>query len=208
MSDQRRFDDITELPNPNFQIRYESLIGLNDIKERLAKEAEILLNPGLLEEWSIKQHNKVIPIIKQFDNRHSLFIFAGDVGTGKTALAETFGDFIARKNKKSVLLYRLSLNTRGQGAVGEMTRLISTAFQDITDYAEKIIKSNGNYSSACILLIDEADALAQSREFDHMHHEDRAGVNALIRGVDSITEKRRRDQRKFIGQFPLLHKWW
>ncbi len=35
-----------------------------------------------------------------------------------------------------------------------------------------------------ILLIDEADALAQSRESDQMHHEDRAGVNAFIRGID------------------------
>ena len=37
-----------------------------------------------------------------------------------------------------------------------------------------------------ILLIDEADALAQSRELGQMHHEDRAGVNALIRGVDDF----------------------
>ena len=37
-----------------------------------------------------------------------------------------------------------------------------------------------------ILLIDEADALAQSRENTQMHHEDRAGVNAFIRGIDRI----------------------
>ena len=41
--------------------------------------------------------------------------------------------------------------------------------------------------SAGILLIDEADALAQSRALAQMHHEDRAGVNALIRGISSIT---------------------
>jgi AAA+ superfamily predicted ATPase len=35
-------------------------------------------------------------------------------------------------------------------------------------------------------LVDEADALAQSRELDQMHHEDRAGVNAFIRGVDRL----------------------
>jgi AAA+ superfamily predicted ATPase len=38
-----------------------------------------------------------------------------------------------------------------------------------------------------ILLVDEADALAQSREAAQMHHEDRAGVNALIRGVDRVS---------------------
>lgn len=35
-----------------------------------------------------------------------------------------------------------------------------------------------------ILLVDEADALAQSRESDQMCHEDRAGVNAFIRDID------------------------
>lgn len=34
-----------------------------------------------------------------------------------------------------------------------------------------------------LLLIDEADALAQSRENAQMHHEDRAGVNAFICGI-------------------------
>jgi len=34
--------------------------------------------------------------------------------------------------------------------------------------------------------LDEADALAQSRELGQMHHEDRAGVNALVRGVDDL----------------------
>ena len=41
-----------------------------------------------------------------------------------------------------------------------------------------------------ILLVDEADALTQSRGEGQMHHEDRAGVNAFIRGVDRLAEKR------------------
>jgi AAA+ superfamily predicted ATPase len=39
-------------------------------------------------------------------------------------------------------------------------------------------------------VIDEADALAQSREAAQMHHEDRAGVNALIRGISQIASER------------------
>jgi hypothetical protein len=42
---------------------------------------------------------------------------------------------------------------------------------------------------AAILLVDEADALTQSRDDGQMHHEDRAGVNAFIRGVDRLAEK-------------------
>jgi AAA+ superfamily predicted ATPase len=39
-------------------------------------------------------------------------------------------------------------------------------------------------------VIDEAAALAQSREAAQMHHEDRAGVNALIRGISQIATER------------------
>lgn len=38
---------------------------------------------------------------------------------------------------------------------------------------------------------DEADAIAQSREAGQMHHEDRAGVNAPIRGIDALTNERK-----------------
>jgi AAA+ superfamily predicted ATPase len=115
-----------------------------------------------------------------------LLIFAGDVGTGKTTLAETFGDEVARTLKIAVRVFRLSLRSRGSGAVGEMTKLISAAFEEICEIAGKA-KGAGH-----ILVIDEADALAQSRALDQMHHEDRAGVNALIRGIDQITEDDRR----------------
>ncbi len=51
--------------------------------------------------------------------------------------------------------------------------------------AKKLQHTNGS-KGAVILLVDEADALAQSRENEQMHHEDKAGVNAFIRGIDSL----------------------
>ena len=84
---------------------------------------------------------------------------------------------------------RLSLNARGSGTVGEMTTLITRAFAAVEEQAP--ITGSGDATQAIILLIDEADALAQSREADQMHHEDRAGVNALIRGIDTISTQRR-----------------
>ena len=41
-----------------------------------------------------------------------------------------------------------------------------------------------------ILLVDEADALAQSREAAKMHYDDRASVNVRIRGVDRLGNAR------------------
>lgn len=80
----------------------------------------------------------------------------------------------------------LSLSTRGQGRVGQMTQLISAAFEHTIEKAKKLKAQSGNARGAVILLVDEADALAQSRENSQMHHEDKAGVNAFIRGVDSL----------------------
>lgn len=67
-----------------------------------------------------------------------------------------------------------------------MTSLLSMAFSEVKDAARKGSGRGGKHNSGIILLIDEADALAQSRELGQMHHEDRAGVNALIRGVDDF----------------------
>ena len=71
-----------------------------------------------------------------------------------------------------------------------MTSLISAAFTEVREAAKKGSGRGGKHRSGIILLIDEADALAQSRESAQMHHEDRAGVNALIRGVDDLATGR------------------
>lgn len=180
------FEEVFELPDGNAARRYSSLVGLDEVKDRVEKEAEMLLRPERLADWSTRHHGEMIEAARRFQGRPPLLIFAGDVGTGKTTLAETFGDEVARTLKMTVRLFRLSLRSRGSGAVGEMTRLISTAFDEICETAAKA-KGAGH-----VLVIDEADALAQSRALGQMHHEDRAGVNALIRGIDQITEDDRR----------------
>src|SRR6202167_6112023 len=179
------FEEVREFPDPAAARRFASLVGLDEMKDRLLKEARLLLDPESLTAWSTKHHHKEVKIIGLFRDRPPLFVFAGDVGTGKTMLAETFGDAIAREAEIGVTLYALSLNARGTGAVGEMTSLLSAAFNEVKQAAKKGA-GRGKHNSGIILLIDEADALAQSRELGQMHHEDRAGVNALIRGVDDL----------------------
>jgi SpoVK/Ycf46/Vps4 family AAA+-type ATPase len=100
----------------------------------------------------------------------------GDVGTGKTALAESVGDSVARQEHIDVTLYPLSLATRGSGKVGEITQLLSAAFDAVLRAAEKLRRPGGKAAGGIIFLVDEADAVTQSREAAQMHHEDRAGV--------------------------------
>ncbi|MCH7923116.1 MAG: AAA family ATPase [Nitrospinae bacterium] len=184
------FDDVFELPDPDKSRQFDELVGLDEVKEQLVKEGRLLLNPKLLDEWSIKHHGIVLPAVAKFHERPPLIMFSGDVGTGKTTLANSFGDVIARGERIAVRVLRLSLLTRGKGAVGEMTKLITRAFEEVQKLAREANKSHGRPTSAVILVIDEADAIAQSRDFDQMHHEDRAGVNALIRGIDLLTHAR------------------
>ncbi len=174
------FEELLELPDPDADRRFRSLVGLEEMKVRLEKEAAILLDPELVGTWSKKHHGAMIRAAEILLSRPPLILFGGDVGTGKTTLAETFGDPIARSRGIAVRVHRLSLTTRGGGAVGEMSTLLSAAFAEVR---QRAMKEKG---AAHILVIDEADALAQSRELGQMHHEDRAGVNALIRGLDQL----------------------
>lgn len=181
------FEEVREFPDPAAAKRFASLVGLDEMKDRLLKEARLLLDPESLTAWSKKHHRQKTRIVDLFLDRPPLFIFEGDVGTGKTALAETLGDAIARDAGLGVTLYSLSLNARGTGTVGEMTNLLSAAFTEVRQAARRIAGRGSKHSAGIVLLIDEADALAQSREMAQMHHEDRAGVNALIRGIDDLT---------------------
>lgn len=180
------FEEVREFPDPTAARRFASLVGLDDMKDRLLKEARLLFDFDSLMVWSNEHHRQKVRLIEFFRDRPPLFIFAGDVGTGKTALAETFGDAVAREADIPVTLFALSLNARGTGVVGEMTNLLSKAFNEVKHATKKSSSRGGKHTAGVVLLIDEADALAQSRELAQMHHEDRAGVNALIRGVDDL----------------------
>jgi SpoVK/Ycf46/Vps4 family AAA+-type ATPase len=187
-------DDLFErrLTYPDFepQERLARLVGLDDHKSRLAKILGLLVNPQSLERWATKFHKGDAKLLLDAVlRRPPLVVLAGDVGSGKTELAETIGDLVARQEGIEVTLYPLSLATRGQGRVGEMTQLISAAFEHTVQAATRL-KASGKAKGGIILLVDEADALAQSREAAQMHHEDRAGVNAFIRGIDRLANMR------------------
>ena len=175
---------VVDLPDDDLGQVYSSLVGIDTIKERLEKESESMLRPDLLEAWSMQQYKTAIPALSLMASRPPLFIFSGDVGTGKTALATSFGNRLARKTNTDVKLYALSLKARGSGIVGDMTNVLTTCFAELIQAAKAANK--GKSKRAFIFHIDEADSLAQSREMKQMHHEDRAGVNALIRGIDDL----------------------
>lgn len=187
-------DDLFErrltFPDTEAQRRFARLVGLDYEKTHITKLLAVLVNPAGTRSWLEKHHPGATTMLDLLERRPSLVILAGDVGSGKTELAETVGDAVARQEDIDVTLFPLSLATRGSGRVGEMTKLISSAFEETANYAMKLTRQGHKARGGVILLVDEADALTQSRDTSQMHHEDRAGVNAFIRGVNRLSEKR------------------
>jgi len=184
------FDRRSSFPDRDAARRFAALVGIDDQKTTLVRSLAVLVNPEGVHKWAAKYHVKDISLLNFVERRPPLVILAGDVGTGKTELASTVGDAVAHQESIAVTLFPLSLATRGSGRVGEMTLLISGAFDETVRAAERLKTGTSKARGAIILLVDEADAIVQSRENAQMHHEDRAGVNAFIRGVDRLAERR------------------
>jgi AAA+ superfamily predicted ATPase len=183
---QAIFEQPVLFPDTDMKERLSLLVGLDDQKVRLSKILSLLINPNGIEAWAKKFHPGANGIITSVLRRPPLVVLAGDVGSGKTELATTISDLVARKERIDITLFPLSLSARGSGKVGEMTQLIQHAFDVVITEAKKLVNVTSKANGAVVMLVDEADALAQSRELSQMNHEDKAGVNAFIRGVDRL----------------------
>lgn len=180
------FERPLTLPDADARDRLGRLVGMDDKIKRLSNVLSVLINPAGLQRWLAQHHADGSHLLEAVLRRPPLVVLSGDVGSGKTELAETIGDQVARQEQIDITLLPLSLSSRGQGRVGEMTQLVTAAFEHAFNEAAKFKSTKSAARGGVILLVDEADALAQSRESDQMHHEDRAGVNAFIRGIDRL----------------------
>src|SRR5438270_931222 len=106
-------------------------------------------------------------------------LLEGEVGSGKTALAPSIGHSLALSLQSALALFIVNAQVRGGGHVGELTQNISRAFTEAERCQER-------EQIPVMLLIDEADALAQARGSQQTHHEDDAGVNTLIQRIDRL----------------------
>ena len=179
----QHFAAVRTYPDPSARAIYDGLVGLDDHKLSLLDELELLLYPDRVRAWGERHHGTGLRVVDTLAHRVPLVVFHGDVGTGKTALAESVGDALVERvgrGRSSAHLLKMSTAVRGQGLVGQMSDLIGAAFKEAVSYAE------AHRGDPVIVLLDEADALASSREGDQMHHEDRGGVNTLIQQLDNL----------------------
>jgi len=132
------FERRLTFPDSGAKARLDRLVGIDDAKAGLGKMLGVLVNAEGPKEWAARHHPGASLILTHLARRPPLVILAGDVGTGKTELAETVGDAVARREKIDVTLFPMSLSTRGSGRVGEMTKLVSAAFDHVHEAAKKL----------------------------------------------------------------------
>lgn len=175
------FDSEIPLPSEVLAKREKTLLGFDTRYAHVHDQLRLLLNVGGLCEWNRKHHNGKLVICDLVAEQYPLVIFHGDVGTGKTAMAECIANkLVVEARSEDSILFKLSNRVRGSGMVGEMGTLIAEAFR-------KVVQSAGK-SRRAILIIDEGDSLGASRAQDHSHHEDKVAVNSLIQGVDDLRQ--------------------
>jgi SpoVK/Ycf46/Vps4 family AAA+-type ATPase len=175
------FDSETPLPDDTLIARQKTLLGFDDRFQRVHHQLRLLLNLGKLGTWSSTFHQQQLPLCNLVSDQYPLVIFYGDVGTGKTATAECIANMLAKESgAEDSVLFKMSNRVRGSGKVGEMGTLINQAFSEVVKSAGKTRRG--------ILIIDEGDSLAASRNQEHSHHEDKVAVNTLIQCIDDLRQ--------------------
>jgi AAA+ superfamily predicted ATPase len=155
-----------ELPDDELRAQGERLVGFRHRFERLCGQMRLLTEVDRVREWAHRYHGGGAGLVAALGDRYPLVIFHGDIGTGKTASAESAADALARMLDVEGYLLKLSTRVRGIGHVGE-SRFVA-------------------------LIVDEGDALAFNRGAERAHHEDRAGVNTIIQKIDDARRLRGR----------------
>lgn len=173
--------EIIRYPNEPLGALFDSLVGLDETKEDMFRKLTLLISPQYLDVWITNSYAATPPqaLMHVLRDRYPLLILEGEVGSGKTALARSVGHCLATRLHTELALFIVNAQVRGTGHVGEMTQNISRAFTEAESCQER-------EQIPVMLLLDEADALAQSRGGRQTHHEDDAGVNTLIQRIDRL----------------------
>jgi len=95
-------------PDDRAATRYAALVGMDDVKSRLHNELALRLAPERLAEWSHRYGlQKLVSDLSPDQSRAPVIVLVGDSGTGKTALAESLGDPLARSLRVGLRGYRI-----------------------------------------------------------------------------------------------------
>ena len=165
-------------PDPDARAAFDSFVGIDEHKELLLDELAALLGADRLAAWQRRHHPHGLALGDRWRRSSRLVLLSGEVGCGKTALAAAVGTPLAGELDRRVITLETPSDLRGWGHVGEMSARITDAFEQARRRARQI--------GAGLFVIDEADDVATARAQMQAHHEDRAGLNVLIKQIDQL----------------------
>jgi SpoVK/Ycf46/Vps4 family AAA+-type ATPase len=169
-------------PTRHGQAEYEALLGVDAHKEALFSELSLILNRDRLDIWRKRHHGHGLAFLNTARVNAPLIVLSGDVGCGKTALAACVASPVARALDARITVLQTPSDIRGGGYVGELSSRLTEAFTQAKSKAAQVGRG--------ILIIDEADDIATRRGQAQAHHEDRAGVNVLIKQIDDLAKEK------------------
>lgn len=166
-------------PNKVASASFDRLAGLDGHKSQLVHELTALLDRSRGQRWQQKHHPSGLALAEMLESSAPVVMLSGEVGCGKTAIATSVATPVAEALDARVLCFETPSNVRGTGLVGDLSNRLTTVFS----MAKAKLKGSNRYG---ILIIDEADDLATSRAQLQAHHEDRAGLNVLVKQIDTL----------------------
>lgn len=180
MSDDN-FDYIKPLTDSQIRERSESLIGFEKHYRAVSRHMNMMLSTDNLETWSKNHHGSRLRLCDLVIlEKKPIFIFEGDVGTGKTVTAEGIANRFVQETKRDGCILKLSNRVRGKGLHGAMSQLIRESFGRL--------RQEAGSRKLAFMLIDEADSLVSQRSTDQMHQEEKAAVNTIIQELDNLRD--------------------
>ena len=158
------FERTLEFPDDDARERYNALVGLEDAKARLCKEALIRLHPGRLSDWVATHHNGSLTAAGPSRPAPTSFHFCrgrgnredracGDIRLGHCRILGAARFLLSPKPGNS--RNRDGWTDHDAGAV--------RVFAHISDQARQARRGDHS-TTGFVLVVDEADSLAQSRE--------------------------------------------
>lgn len=175
---------LLESKHPNAQSKavFETLVGIDSLKQALVDELVFVLDRNQISAWLKRYHSEGLPLAQAAAGKAPLILLTGEVGCGKTALASSVASPVGEAIDDRVLVLETPSDIRGRGFVGELSSRITEVFSQA---ARKVAQCGRG-----ILVIDEADDLATQRSQMQAHHEDRSGVNVLIKQIDQLARNK------------------
>lgn len=169
-----------ETKHPDRQARqcFDSLIGIEEQKNDLLEHLAHIFDRDRIDTWLQHHHKDGLPLIERLQHSSPLIILAGEVGCGKTALATSIATPVAETLDAHVLAFETPSDIRGNGLVGDLSARVTSAFEQV--------RSGVSGNKRGLLIIDEGDDLGTTRSQLQAHHEDRAGLNVLIKQIDRM----------------------